>query len=206
MFHSETRKSKENLLMKHAIVTSKAKYKQQLAFESVLDVFYILYVIFKPAYCNMIVLSNKGFSSYSPHSWKSQCPFIWIQRGIQYTNEQNNSRCVQNWSEIKKKGSSTVWSGSKYSLALVLFLRYSTLHHIFFPFLMTLPWHMWNSFYLERGSEVTFPLFWMPCNQLERQNNGRIRTDLSFPACRDTVVGCHSHVCSLDKSILKVFM
>lgn len=32
--------------------------------------------------------------------------------------------------------------------------------------------------------------------RLERSNKVRIRTDFSFPACRLTVIGCHSHVCS----------
>lgn len=67
--------------------------------------------------------------------------------------------------KIIKKGNSTVWSGAKYSLSLILFLwcllPFLSLHYIFSPFSMTLLWHIRNSSCCERGSRVTFPFLWM---------------------------------------------
>lgn len=126
---------------------------------------------------------------------------IWIQWGIQYSKKlQNNNDHVQKWCTIIKEGSSTTLSCAKYSLINSLYKAFTSIF-IFFTFSVILLWQMWNSFYCERGSEVTFPLFWTFISEknlkrLERSNKVRIRTDFSFPACRLTVIGCHSHVCS----------
>lgn len=124
---------------------------------------------------------------------------IWIQWGIQYSKKvQNNNDHVQKWCEEGRKQHCIVIA--KYSLINSLFKAFTSIF-IFFSFSVALLWQTWNNFYCERGSEVTFPLFWMFISEKnlkisERANEVRIRTDFSFPECRFTFTGCHSHVCS----------